>query len=137
MLTPYLGQLLLLRQQLEKHTVVQLEEADAKLLDELAERKDPAQPSPLGSTSEQGTPAGMAADAGVSVKRSTLRSKLRLATVDNFQGLVESAVITPLVRPGCNAACRICRHGSPFARGKPFKSRDAAVAAAHGAVGRI
>lgn len=92
MLTPYLGQLLLLRTQLAKHTVVQLEEADVKLLEELTESTDPGlanggQAAGTATGAEVSAPvSAKAAEAAASVKTSTLRSRVRLATVDNFQG---------------------------------------------------
>ena len=83
-LTPYLGQLMLLRKHLENHTVVQLEEADAKLLEDLAESKQP--PSLPDSATQEQDPPMKPAEAVANIKSSTLRSQLRLATVDNFQG---------------------------------------------------
>ncbi|MCJ1422503.1 hypothetical protein MMC29_000383 [Sticta canariensis] len=110
-ITPYLGQLLLLRQELQRHTVVQLEEADASRLADLAENavaaegSAPARPGLLmdpGSAEfgSQSTPVSnpMAAEAAARVKRSSLQSCLRLATVDNFQGEEAKIIIISLVR---------------------------------------
>ena len=96
MLTPYLGQLRLLKGHLERHTVVHLEEGDAKLLDDLAENAAAAAAAgsslPAGSLPEREMPPSVqAAEASATVKTSSLRSKLRLATVDNFQGALPAA----------------------------------------------
>ena len=67
-----------------------LEEGDAKLLADLTEN-DAANPNlaaNIASGSEQAPSSARAAEAAANVKQSTLRSKLRLATVDNFQGKV-------------------------------------------------
>lgn len=62
-----------LRKILEKHTVVQLEDADAKLLQDMESR--------AAEKIEAGGEPHM-----LKVVESSLKAKLRLATVDNFQG---------------------------------------------------
>lgn len=121
-ITPYLGQLLLLRQELQRHTLVRLEEADAAQLADLADKSAAADdvtatadqsaapaPSPAadGASSTKGNP--LAAEAAATVQRSSLQSCVRLATVDNFQGeLIFSKVmwaviwlIVPIVAIAC------------------------------------
>ncbi|KAK9802792.1 hypothetical protein WJX73_006176 [Symbiochloris irregularis] len=110
-LTPYLGQLLLLRKALERHTVVHLEEADAKLLEDLEEADTANAGNASGSDTAPGSSAqqddqhsslagrhARLAEANASIKTSSLRSMLRLATVDNFQGEEAKVVIVSLVR---------------------------------------
>jgi hypothetical protein len=72
-ITPYTGQLMRLRRILEKHTVVQLEDADAKLVQDMEQR--------AAEKSEAEKEPHM-----LKVVQSSLKAKLRLATVDNFQG---------------------------------------------------
>lgn len=62
-----------LRKILEKHTVVQLEDADAKLLQDMEQRA--AEKFEAGGELHT-----------LKVVESSLKAKLRLATVDNFQG---------------------------------------------------
>lgn len=79
MLTPYTGQLLLLRKQLEKHTLVFLDEADQKIVDDL---------DAAGAADDEGQaiPADSAQEPATRIRHDTVRARVRLATVDNFQG---------------------------------------------------
>jgi hypothetical protein len=73
-----------LRKILEKHTVVQLEDADAKLVQDMEQRAtEQAADSLLPSASAA---AGKSGQGALMVVESSLRSRVRLATVDNFQG---------------------------------------------------
>ena len=95
-LTPYSGQLLLLRQALQEHVVVHLEEADEKLLKDAVQAKSAkprAAPADSGaggrpSSTQQETPCSSHAQLlkPNAIKKTSLNSMLRLATVDNFQG---------------------------------------------------
>ena len=78
-LTPYTGQLLLLRKALEKHTLVFLDEADQKIVDDM----DTA--GSAGSHNQEDA-SKAAQEAATNVCHDTVRRRVRLATVDNFQG---------------------------------------------------
>lgn len=78
-LTPYTGQLLLLRKMLEKHTLVFLDEADRKIVDDI-EPSGPFAPAQDASPDASQEPV-------TNIRRETVRQRVRLATVDNFQGL--------------------------------------------------
>lgn len=138
-LTPYLGQLLLLRKALERHTVVHLEEADAKLLQDLEEADAGSNGMPSGSDTAAGDGAqpgearggnARLAEANASIKTSSLRSMLRLATVDNFQGGCASVICCWQMWPlfllaGC---CADVRHAELCHQPKlvpAFRSRSA------------
>lgn len=90
-LTPYLGQLLKLRQRMaaESTFAVDLGERDLEDLDALVEEKSPGAQMP----------------AKPPVSKTTLLRSIRLATVDNFQGEEAKIVIISLVRSNPQNKC--------------------------------
>ncbi|GAQ90342.1 NF-X1 zinc finger and helicase domain protein [Klebsormidium nitens] len=92
-LTPYLGQLRLLRELLSKQVVVQTEERDAEAL----QKAEEAAEARAGAEGEGKAPPEEPVWGAV-VKRTTAKESVRLATVDNFQGEESDVVIISLVR---------------------------------------
>ena len=86
MLTPYTGQLLLLRKALEKHTLVFLDEADQKIIDDM-------DTSGTNGSEQLEAASDAAQEPATNVCRDTVRRRVRLATVDNFQGKLLSQLV--------------------------------------------
>ncbi|KAK9822561.1 hypothetical protein WJX74_004715 [Apatococcus lobatus] len=90
-LTPYTGQLLLLRKALEKHTLVFLDEADQKIVDDIDSSGLTGPENPEAASDAAQEPA-------TNICHDTVRRRVRLATVDNFQGEESKVVLVSLVR---------------------------------------
>ncbi|GJP50063.1 hypothetical protein CLOM_g9207 [Closterium sp. NIES-68] len=106
-LTPYVGQLLKLRQALSQVVNVRLGEGDAEVVEEAEEKAATRGGGPGAEDSGSGEAAGSAAGQGKGLglgftapKATTanLRDAVRLATIDNFQGEESTVVIVSLVR---------------------------------------
>ena len=101
-LTPYLGQLRLLREQLRTYYEVTLSEGDAV---ELAEATAPVEEIDDDDDDDSTSEGGDRNDASPprpNVVKRTLVEAVRLSTIDNFQGEEATVVIISLVR--CNDA---------------------------------
>ncbi|ETN42088.1 uncharacterized protein HMPREF1541_04027 [Cyphellophora europaea CBS 101466] len=86
-LTPYLGQLRLLKQRLSSIFEIVVDDRDVNDLE------------------KHGMSDGLAAGQAIGVSKTTLLSTLRLATVDNFQGEEAKVIVVSLVRSNQNKKC--------------------------------
>ncbi|KAL3153759.1 hypothetical protein ABBQ32_013348 [Trebouxia sp. C0010 RCD-2024] len=101
-LTPYVGQLLLLRTEIRKYMRFVVSDKDAEQLAALQgdEDQDDAQSSSNASTvpPSSGQQAGAVPPPTSGISQVSLKDSVRVATVDNFQGEESTIVILSLVR---------------------------------------
>jgi len=118
-LTPYVGQLLLLRNELSKLMMVFVDEKDeeqlAAIADEEVDEKEPHAPekrkkgapkqasnkrreSKQSDEEEAGEGKEQKEEDGVVLTKDSIRNRVRMATIDNFQGEESKVIIISLVR---------------------------------------
>ncbi|CAI7840806.1 unnamed protein product, partial [Closterium sp. NIES-54] len=96
-LTPYVGQLLKLRQALSQVVNVRLGEGDAEVVEEAEEKAATREGGAAGEEVGNGKGLGLEFAAPKAVT-ANLKDAVRLATVDNFQGEESTVIIISLVR---------------------------------------
>ncbi|CAI5945837.1 unnamed protein product [Closterium sp. NIES-65] len=102
-LTPYVGQLLKLRQALSQVVNVRLGEGDAEVVEEAEEKAATREGGTEGDEAGNGLVAGKGKGLGLEFAApkavtANLKDAVRLATVDNFQGEESTVIIISLVR---------------------------------------